>query len=46
MHFYSIHGAGTDARRDQEAGIDSNKGSVSEPNTDAAGNAPIFIEAR
>jgi hypothetical protein len=46
LHFYSIHGAGPDARRDEEARPGRNKGPVSKPNAHATGNASFLIEAR
>lgn len=46
LHFYSIHGAGADARRDEEAGFGYTKGPFSEPDGNPAGNASIIIEAR
>ena len=46
LRFYSIHGAGTDARRDEEAGRGDGEGPVREPDTDPAGDASILIEAR
>jgi hypothetical protein len=46
LPFYSIHCAGADARRDEKARIDSNKGADSKPYTDPAGNASIIIEPR
>jgi hypothetical protein len=46
LRFYSIHGAGADARRNQEARHSDNESPGCDANADPAGNASLIIKAR